>query len=128
MYGSGAEVGPELTGSDRRNLDYLLLNIVDPSAVVPNGFRATTIETSDGRTLSGLVVSENESTVTLLGTNTRDIIEKELIDRRQLTSLSHMPEGLLDDLPAEAIIDLLGYLRGDSQVNPDQIEPTSSVD
>ncbi|MEZ6108019.1 MAG: redoxin domain-containing protein [Pirellulaceae bacterium] len=56
--------------------------------------------------------------MTLLGTNTRDIIEKELIDRRQLTPLSHMPEGLLDDLPADAIIDLLGYLRGDSQVDP----------
>src|SRR5262249_19991166 len=35
LFGEGAKIGPELTGADRRNLDYLLQNILDPSAVVP---------------------------------------------------------------------------------------------
>ncbi|MEM9702476.1 MAG: hypothetical protein AAF907_08535, partial [Planctomycetota bacterium] len=34
LYGEGGELGPNLTGSDRQNLDYLLGNIFDPSAVV----------------------------------------------------------------------------------------------
>lgn len=119
LFGSGAEVGPDLTGSDRRNLDYLLLHVVDPSALVPNEFRATLIQTADGRTLSGLVLSENESTLTLLGTSTRDIIQKELVEERALSQKSFMPEGLLDELPDESIRDLIAYLRGEHQVEAD---------
>lgn len=128
LFGSGAEVGPDLTGSDRRNLDYLLLHVVDPSALVPNEFRATLIQTTDGRTLSGLVLSENESTLTLLGTSTRDIIQKELVEERALSQKSFMPEGLLDELSNESIRDLVAYLRGEHQVEPDASVAAPSID
>ena len=39
MFGEGGDVGPELTGSQRANLDYVLENVLDPSAVVPREFR-----------------------------------------------------------------------------------------
>jgi len=39
LYGEGGKVGPDLTGGGRDNLDYLLENIVDPSAVVTADFR-----------------------------------------------------------------------------------------
>src|SRR5207248_1603243 len=34
LFGEGNKVGPELTGADRKNLDLLLMNIIDPSAVI----------------------------------------------------------------------------------------------
>jgi len=38
-----------------RYLDYLLENILDPSAVIPNEYKATTIDLKSGRVLLGLV-------------------------------------------------------------------------
>ena len=40
LYGTGGKVGPDITGSNRPNLDYLLENILDPSAVIPNDYKA----------------------------------------------------------------------------------------
>jgi mono/diheme cytochrome c family protein len=54
MYGQGGAIGPELTGSDRRNLKYLLENILDPNAVVPADFRVSIFHLKDGRTISGV--------------------------------------------------------------------------
>ena len=44
----GANVGPELTGSQRANLDYVLENVLDPSAVVPTSIQLINF-TTDGR-------------------------------------------------------------------------------
>ena len=44
LYGVGGKVGPDITGSNRGNLDYLLENILDPSAVIPNDYKATLID------------------------------------------------------------------------------------
>ena len=35
MYDIGGDIGPNLTGSDRANLDYVLENVLDPSARSP---------------------------------------------------------------------------------------------
>ena len=55
LWGEGGHAGPDLTGSDRRNLDYLLENIIDPSASVPQNYRVTVVELKDGQILSGFV-------------------------------------------------------------------------
>jgi len=52
LYGEGAALGPDLTGSDRHNLDYLLGNIVDPNAMVPADYRVSAPKLKDGRTLT----------------------------------------------------------------------------
>ena len=41
LFGIGGKVGPDITGSNRANLDYLLENILDPSAVIPKEYAAT---------------------------------------------------------------------------------------
>ncbi len=55
LFGEGGQLGPDLTGAQRSNIDYLLDNIVDPSAVVTKEFRATRILLEDDRVLTGLV-------------------------------------------------------------------------
>src|SRR4029079_2710849 len=54
LFGEGKKIGPELTGSNRKNLDYLIQNIVDPSAVVGAEFRNSVYILNDGRVLSGI--------------------------------------------------------------------------
>ena len=55
LFGEGGNVGPDLTGSQRANLEYLLENVLDPSAVVAKEYQATVIATSAGRTITGIV-------------------------------------------------------------------------
>ena len=65
MYGEGGEIGPDITGSNRANLDYLLGNLLEPGEEVQDDYRMTVITTSDGRTYLGNVAMENEHQLTL---------------------------------------------------------------
>ena len=53
LFGEGGKVGPDLTGSNRANLDYALMNILDPSAVIAKEYRPTIVITTDGRVITG---------------------------------------------------------------------------
>lgn len=117
MYGEGEMVGPELTGSNRNNLDYLLENMVDPSAVVGKDFRMTVLLLDDGRVINGMVVSENDRTLTIQTQTERSTMDIKSIENRRITNLSPMPEGLLDNLDEASIRDLIGYLMHPSQVS-----------
>ena len=55
MFGAGGDVGPELTGSDRANPDYILENVLDPSAAVNRDYTMSNVATTDGRLLSGII-------------------------------------------------------------------------
>ena len=56
LYGKGGKLGPDLTGSGRTNLDYLLENIVDPNSAVSADYRMNILHLKDGRVLSGMIV------------------------------------------------------------------------
>ena len=116
LYGEGGKVGPDLTGGGRDNLDYLLENIVDPSAVVTADFRMSVVELKDGRVLNGLIAAKTERTLTLKTmTETLTVDRGEVAGLREST-LSLMPEGLLEALPPEQARDLIAYLMHKSQV------------
>ncbi len=116
MYGEGESVGPDLTGSNRDNLDYLLENIVDPSAVVNKDFRMSVVVLYDGRVMTGLVVTKTDKTLTLQTQTDRQTVALDDVESIETTNLSSMPDGLLDNLSAEEIRDLLAYLMHPSQV------------
>ncbi|RPI91008.1 MAG: dehydrogenase, partial [Planctomycetaceae bacterium] len=69
LFGAGGRVGPELTGSNRANLDYLLSNVVDPSAVLAREYTPRVIETTGGRVVTGLVKEETPQAITVLTAN-----------------------------------------------------------
>lgn len=116
LFGEGGDVGPDITGSNRANLDYILENVVDPSAVLGNDYRMTVLELADGRVVSGLVKQETDSAVTIRTLNDTLLIAKAEVESRDLSPLSMMPEGLLDKLKDQEIRDLLAYLASPSQV------------
>ena len=116
MYGQGGAIGPELTGSDRRNLKYLLENILDPSAVVPADFRVSVFQLKDGRTLTGVMPEQTERTITVQTPAERLVIERTQIVKQEQLAQSLMPEGLLAALGEENVIKLIAYLMGERQV------------
>ena len=116
LYGVGEQIGPDLTGANRDNLDYLLENILDPSAVVSRDYRMSIVQTSDGQVLNGLVVSRNERSISLQTQTDLISIPKDEIELIKSTTLSPMPDGLLDNLTAQQTEELIAYLMHPSQV------------
>jgi len=116
MYGQGGAIGPELTGSDRRNLKYLLENILDPNAVVPADYRVSVFQLKDGRTISGVIPEQTERTLTIQTPAERLVIERTQIVKQDQLTQSLMPEGLLTALGEENVINLIAYLMGEGQV------------
>ena len=111
LYGEGGAIGPDLTGSNRDNLDYLLENIIDPSAVVAQGFTVSTIVMNDGRVITGTILSETADTLTVQTAEQRLALDRDDVDEIHASSLSLMPDGLLEPLSAQEIADLIRYLR-----------------
>lgn len=116
MYGRGGAIGPELTGSDRHNLKYLLENVLDPSAVVPADFRVSVLNLKDGRTLTGVIPEQTERTITVQTPAERITIERTQIVKQEQLPMSLMPEGLLSALGDENVKNLISYLMSNGQV------------
>jgi putative membrane-bound dehydrogenase-like protein len=116
LYGQGRSLGPDLTGSNRHNLDYLLENIVDPSASVGNEFRATVFVLDDGRVVSGVISAQSDRTMTVQTADGVSILDRETILDTKPTGVSLMPEALLQNLSPEEIANLFAYLMTTAQV------------
>jgi putative heme-binding domain-containing protein len=116
LFDAGGKVGPELTGANRQDMDYLLSNILDPSAVVGKDYQATTIRTKSERVVSGLIKSEDNNAITLQTENDILIIPKTEIDARKLSEISMMPEGLLSNMTMDEARHLISYLQSLTQV------------
>ncbi|HVY69027.1 MAG TPA: c-type cytochrome, partial [Verrucomicrobiae bacterium] len=110
LYGEGKAIGPDLTGSGRDNIDYLLQNIVDPSAVVPAEYRFSTLEMKDGRALTGIVKSRTDKIVSLQTINESVNLDTGDIRETKQSQLSLMPEGLLDAMDEAQARDLIAFL------------------
>jgi putative heme-binding domain-containing protein len=124
LYGHGGAIGPDLTGSGRDNLDYLLENIVDPSATVNADFRMSVIAMNDGRVLNGLVRSPTDRTITLQSQNELVVLARKEIEQIAPSPLSLMPEGQIDPLTPDEVRDLFAYLMNRTQVAlPEGIPP-----
>jgi len=116
LYGEGGKLAPDLTGAGRGNLDYLLENIVDPSAVVTKEFRTTVALLVDGRVLTGLMTSRNEDVVTLATQEQTLRVPVEDIAELKQAAVSTMPDGLLSQLSDVQILNLFAYLQSTHQV------------
>jgi putative heme-binding domain-containing protein len=116
LYGEGAKIGPELTGSNRGELDYILRNVIDPTAEIGRDYQLTTIETNDGRTVAGIVQRETPSAVTIVNQAETVTIARENIKKLERLDVSLMPPGLLSGMPETEVVDLIAYLRTSGQV------------
>jgi putative membrane-bound dehydrogenase-like protein len=116
LFGEGAKIGPDITGSDRRNLDYLLENILNPSAVVPYDYRVWVVTTKADRVLNGIILAQNAQSVTLQTVSEKVSLPRNEIESMSQSQLSMMPEGLLQALTDEQVANLIAYLMSPGQV------------
>lgn len=116
LYGVGGKVGPDITGSNRGDLDYLLHNILDPNAEIPNDYRTWNLDTKDDRSISGVMARQDATTITIVTPNETLTIARTDIAKLKQSELSMMPEGLLQALPEDEVRNLIAYLRGKEQV------------
>jgi putative heme-binding domain-containing protein len=107
--------GPDLVQvSARFNRRDLLDHILNPSKFIDEKFRYVTVKTSDGKTITGSLESEDDERVVLrpnpLAPEKAEIA-KAMIKERSVSEISPMPAGLLNSLKAEQILDLLAWFE-----------------
>ncbi len=115
LFGDGGKIGPDLTGSQRANAEYVLHKVLDPNAVVPRDYQTTKVVTVTGRVLTGLIKQENDKVLTLQTATEEVRVLKSDIDEREQQHTSLMPEGQLATLSDAEVRDLLAYLTGKGQ-------------
>lgn len=110
LYGEGQTIGPDITGANRSNLEYMLVNIVDPSSVVAKQFTTSVVVLKDGRVITGVRVAETEQTVVIQTEKEQLTLAREEIENTRATGKSLMPDGLLDSLTEAQVRDLFGFV------------------
>jgi len=116
----GGMVGPDLTMvASRFGPRDLLTSIIEPSKEVSDQFAPTVVKTLEGDQVVGRIVNLNGDRV-MVNTDLFDPNQQTAVDRNQVKSIelsktSLMPEGLLNYLNEDEILDLLAYMvaRGD---------------
>ncbi len=117
LFGEGGKIGPDLTGANRGNLDYLLSNLVDPSAEIGQDYRMSIVTTKDGRVITGILVERSASRVTIQTATERLVLSPDDVEDVKNSPLSIMPEGQLDTLTKEQVRDLIGYVAATKQTS-----------
>jgi putative heme-binding domain-containing protein len=118
LFNTGGNVGPDLTVYQRNDLPNLLLNVVNPNAEIREGYESVTVETQDGRSLTGFR-ADQDSQVLVLRTPDGQTLP---LPRAEIASVeaaggSLMPEGLLANLSDQQVRDLFAYLRSTQPLN-----------
>lgn len=115
FMGEGGASGPDISGvGNRFQPGDLLEAIVLPSKIISDQYQATEIVTKKKQVFVGTVYEENDDRVVLrpspLSTQTETVAKKE-IAKRSPSKVSLMPQGLIDTLTEDEVLDLLAYLR-----------------
>jgi putative membrane-bound dehydrogenase-like protein len=117
LYGIGGRVGPDITGSNRADLDYLLSNIIDPSAVMAKEYQPWIVRTLDGRSITGIIKDQNENAVTLQTATEIVVVPRKEIDGMRQSKQSMMPNDLLKPFSEHEVRSLVAYLSGRGQTS-----------
>jgi putative heme-binding domain-containing protein len=110
IYGKGGQVGPDLTGVGRDDLDAVLTNVLDPNLVIGAPYLVRTARTKDGEVVSGLLVEESDTQVVLKDQTKQTAIPRANLDKLVVQNVSMMPEGLEKQLTDQQFRDLVAFL------------------
>jgi putative heme-binding domain-containing protein len=131
LFGDGQLLGPDITGSNRADLDYLLSNLIEPSAELGQQYMLNVARLADGRVVSGMISEQNEQTLTFRNGAFSETVRRSDLAKRpdgtlDITQLptSLMPAGQLDGLSENDARDLVAYLASPVQ-QPLPADPTT---
>lgn len=111
FHGAGQEVGPDITSNGRASFEQLLSNVFDPSLVIGSAYQATTVATTKGRIVSGLVVEDSPNRITLkVQGGMLEMIPRAEVEQVSISANSLMPEGLEKQITPAEMADLFAFL------------------
>lgn len=111
LFEEGGDIGPELTGYDRRDVNYFILNTVDPNAEIREGYTTYTLHSKAGHTVVGRLVERSARSVRIKPiAGEEQAFSMQEVDKLEPLPVSLMPERLLDDLSEQEIRDLFAFL------------------
>jgi putative heme-binding domain-containing protein len=112
LHATGGNVGPDLTTFKRDDVPRLLVNILNPSAEIREGFETHVAVMDDGRIVQGLLVEDDPQVLVLRDSAGQTVsLERNAIEERRVLPRSLMPEGQLTPLSDAEVRDLFAYLR-----------------
>ena len=107
----GNDVGPNLATIQNRTPADLMIHILDPNREVQANYTQYIVETNDGRAVSGFIVTESPTSITLKRTEgVQETLLRQNIKNITSNSLSLMPEGLEQIINQQQMSDMLAYL------------------
>jgi len=107
----GQRVGPDLSGAGAKARETVLVDVFDPSKQVAPEYVAYTLLTREGQVMSGVLVSETPTSVTLRrAEGAQDFVLREQIEELRSTGKSLMPDGMEENLSEADVADLLAFL------------------
>jgi putative heme-binding domain-containing protein len=110
----GEGIGPDLsTVAKRFKRDYILESIIDPSKVISDQYRSSTLITKKGVSITGLAAPQGDTVTVLQSDGTKVTIQKGEIEQQIASLISVMPEKLLDPLNKQEIADLFAFLESE---------------
>ena len=117
----GGATGPDLTGAGNRfGPTDLLEAILLPNKVISDQYENTEVSTADKDFFVGRIEAEDEQKLVLrthpLSPETVTILKKNIV-KREPSKTSMMPEGMIDNLKQEEVLDLLAYIRSAGNAN-----------
>jgi putative heme-binding domain-containing protein len=129
--GDGGGSGPDISGVGMRFQPADLLEaIVLPSKIISDQYQATEIITKKKQVYVGTIQEENEEKVVVrsspLSPATETVPKKEIADRHP-SKVSIMPQGLIDVLSEDEVLDLLAYLRSAGDPNDRAFQPAQAA-
>jgi len=118
LFEEGGLIGPNLTQYKRDDLATMLVNIVNPSLQIREGFEPFIILTGDGLALNGFIADQDNRIIVLRTADGQTIVvPRDDIESMRASPTSIMPEGLLNNLSEQEVRDLFAYLRATQPLN-----------
>jgi putative membrane-bound dehydrogenase-like protein len=126
--GEGNKIGPDLTGMAVHPKRELLVHLIDPNRSVEGNFRVYTVETDDGRVLSGLLASESKTTVELIDAEAkRHVLQRDEIETLTASTKSLMPEGFEKQVSRDDLANLLEFLTTRGKFLPLDLRKAATI-
>tara|TARA_R110002073_G_scaffold96276_3_gene222594 strand:- start:2181 stop:7394 length:5214 start_codon:yes stop_codon:yes gene_type:complete len=111
--GVGYEVGPDLTALTSRSDAFLLQAILDPNRDVDARYQRYTALMDDGRVVSGQIMNETASSVTLMEQEAKQhVVLRNQLEELRVSGKSAMPEGLEENISKQEMSHILAYVQG----------------
>ena len=123
LNNEGLVFGPDLTQLDvkKQTIQHMLRSMLEPSKDIDEKYLSYTFVLDSGKVITGMIVEETPEVVKVvidpLAKDSETVLQKDEIEERQKSVISLMPQGLLDKLSREEILDLLAYAyaKGDEK-------------